>query len=288
MALLNPTPYKISTITATGGVNSIINLEVLYNQLCLIHHEETNDGFIYIEYGRKKSDTIHRGYNRKHNITRRKKVEAKRFDNQATIIYKHAFQGKQHFVNVKVFKNGNIQMTGIKQFDQCTTIIDKLIHEIRIIYNIDSSIVESLDNIQNVNNKIRLINSDFRAGIDIKRDKLYKLLQCTYGVFCSYEPCIYPGAKVQFYWNEIHNKQDGVCKCTGPCSGKGAGSGDGECKKITIAVFQSGCIIITGAQTHQQIDDAYKFICKVLQDNIEEVQKKPIIILEAGEVHNVL
>lgn len=274
--ILTPTPYKISTITATGGINTVINLDVLYNYLQLINHEDECDGFIYIEYGKKKLETFYRGYNRKHEIARRKKQETKRFDNQATVIFKHLFENKSHCINVKVFKNGNVQMTGIKHFDQCKTIIDHLIEEVRKIHKIDQTIVESIDALKNTDNKIRLINSDFKAGIDIKRDKLYKILQRTYGIFCSYEPCIYPGAKVQFYWNDNKSEQTGVCDCKNNCNGKGIGNG--ECKKITIAVFQSGCIIITGAQTRHQIDDAYNFICKVLQEHIEEIHKKPIHI----------
>jgi TATA-box binding protein (TBP) (component of TFIID and TFIIIB) len=78
---------------------------------------------------------------------------------------------------------------------------------------------------------------------------------------------------------------DGLCNCTNHCEiGKGCGTLDGKCKKITIAVFQSGCIIITGAQNHDQIKKAYAFICDVLLKHQESVEKK---ILANPEVNIV-
>tara|TARA_B100000470_G_C19585840_1_gene299912 strand:- start:412 stop:603 length:192 start_codon:yes stop_codon:yes gene_type:complete len=44
------------------------------------------------------------------------------------------------------------------------------------------------------------------------------------------------------------------------CNGKGDGNGDGDCKKVTIAVFKSGKIIITGGQNKGQLETSYRFI----------------------------
>ena len=40
------------------------------------------------------------------------------------------------------------------------------------------------------------------------------------------------------------NTNDGICKCNSVCDGKGLANGDGDCKKITIAVFKSGKTIV--------------------------------------------
>ena len=103
-----------------------------------------------------------------------------------------------------------------------------------------------------------LINSDFSVGFKIKRENLYELLVNEYGIYVTYEPDIYPGVNSKFFWNEetINTKQRGVCCCTKKCDGKGLGKGNGDCKKITVAIFQSGNIIITGARTVQQLNDA--------------------------------
>lgn len=267
----NPTMYKISTITATGGVNTCIDLDVLYDN---IHISEDNH-FQYIEFGKRKSNVIFKGTNKKLAISRRKKKETKRFDNQATTIINHHYNGADLSVNMKIFKNGNVQITGLKHVDQGSHIVDILIDELKRIYKtVDTNVVQDYDKLANVHYSIRLINSDFRIGIEIKRDKLFKILKTKYGIQCSYEQCIYPGVKIQYF----HNKQcsesgSGKCLCTPSCQGKGSGLMINDCKKITIAVFQSGCIIITGAHTYDQIDEAYNFICNIIKNEIDEIRK---------------
>jgi hypothetical protein len=393
--MLNPTKYKISTITATGSINALLNLESFYHNVEVIDDEtedkEDNEGIIFIEFGMKRMETMSRGVHRR---SRRKKKNkdknARRFDNQVTLIFKmyvpdttqetdnevapihiakskegedtiiHGSKGLQrsdnskpegrsgpYYVNVKVFKNGNIQMTGLKEVDQGIRVIEFVSEQIERIKKIDPSVIapdpvtlesqaenkEPINNTNHDNNyniddvlnhhgtgleigkigsihseatsnhdedalnhhgtglkggevafgnrrgpsyKIRLINSDFRMGLEIKRDKLNKVMQQCYDVRSSFEPCIYPGVKIQFFWNaDKAENVDGKCLCPAGtrCNGKGCGQGVGNCKKITIAVFQSGCIIITGALTTEQIDDAYIFICGVVEKHRSEIEK---------------
>jgi hypothetical protein len=95
-----------------------------------------------------------------------------------------------------------------------------------------------------------------------------------YNIFSSYEPCIYPGVNSKYYFNISNNNEfEGKCYCDVYCDGKGNGDGNGKCKKITISIFQSGSIIITGARNMIQINEAHKFINKVINDNFKEVKK---------------
>ena len=59
--------------------------------------------------------------------------------------------------------------------------------------------------------------------------------------------------------------------CDRRCRGQGSGEGPGECKKITMSVFQTGKIIITGAREYPQLDEAYRFLNKVLVDNAKDI-----------------
>ena len=106
-----------------------------------------------------------------------------------------------------------------------------------------------------------MINSDFKVNFEIRLDYLYKIITQEYKIICSYEPCIYPGAKIEYYY-----PNNGFCKCTSFCTGKSE-----TCKKITIAVFQSGCIIITGANKIEHIEIAYNFICDILSNNMKRI-----------------
>lgn len=267
-------PFRISTITATGSVNTEINLDILYDHIN-IKPEEDKEGVLYVEYGKKKSDTVYKGFAKKFLVNKRKvNTTTKRFDNQVTIIYQMAFKDASTNLNIKVFKNGNIQITGIKYIDQGKIMIDTLINVIKDIYSKDNTIIKDIKPLTNKDYKIRLINSDFKIGFDIKREWFYKLFMSEFRHECSYEPCIYPGVKIQYFWNAYANNKVGLCQCSNECViGKGNGEGEGNCKKITIAVFQSGCVIITGAQTYEQISDAYRFISGILVRHRNEIEK---------------
>ena len=102
---------------------------------------------------------------------------------------------------------------------------------------------------------------------------MHSFIQNKCNLFCDFDPCIYQGVLVKFYWNEMKEVQDGVCKCSVPCNGKGLGKGDGECKKITISIFQSGYIIITGKTNRKEINYIYNYILELFNDNMEELEQ---------------
>jgi len=276
------TAYRISTITATGSVGTEVNLDLLFDELCIAIDEggvgktpEKQFGLVYTEYGRRKSVTFYSGIAKKYATHNSKASGFKRFDNQLTVVYRF---NDDSLINIKVFKNGNIQMTGIKKTNDGRMMIDILVSEIkRLSLERGNFIVQDIDMLKTLNYKIALINSDFKVSFEVKRDKLHNVLKRLYNIRCSFEPCIYPGVKIQFFWNFLNVKKDGICRCSKACiHGKGEGSGDNDCKKITIAVFQSGCVIITGAQTTEQIDDTYKFICAILFGHREVIEKTPL------------
>lgn len=245
-----PSPYKVSTITATGCIQANINLDVLYEHLPIVKDQDNlqEEGFTYVEYGHKKSDTYYKGFAKKLSIARRKTTVSKRFDNQVTVIIRIGGM----LTNMKIFRNGNVQMTGLKVIEQGIRAIEHVIACIQTIYQSgDPLISDDISKMAVSKYVIQLINCDFRVGFEIKRDRLYRIIQTDYPtVFCSYEPCIYPGVKIQYDWNST--------------------------KKITVAVFQSGCVIITGAQMHEQIQSAYRFICEILQKHFDDIRKVPL------------
>lgn len=292
MALPFPTPYRISTITATGSVNTEIDLDVFYDSLRIIDGEATDqNGILYAEYGKKKSDTVYKGTSKKtqhskrsiaNNATDKDAITTKRFDNQVTIVYRLAdttVVSPKNALNVKIFKNGNIQITGIKHIDQGRKMIDVIIKILIDMYDAGNhTVVLDKNQLKNINYTIRLINSDFKIGFPVKREFLYRVFVSEYENDCCFEPCIYPGVKIRYFFNTNNISKDGICHCNKHCEiGKGSGSGDGNCKKITVAVFQSGCVIITGAQSNDQIEEAYTFIRDVLLQNKDCIEKKVIV-----------
>lgn len=254
--------YRISTITVTGGINSNVCLERLYKAFS----GHTPVEITYLEYGSNKHNLLTTGEKTRKGSKGKKAGEkkvTKRFDNQLTIVMTY----QENRYNMKLFKNGNIQITGVKTICNGKKAIDFLIEQIKHVYaKHDAEILEDVSSLRNVNYSIRLINSDFRINFEIRLDYLYRVVVNQYSIICSYEPCIYPGAKIEYYY-----PNNGYCKCTGFCNGKSA-----ACKKITIAVFQSGCVIITGANKMEHIDTAYAFICSLLKDNMSKIKRNKL------------
>ena len=107
-----------------------------------------------------------------------------------------------------------------------------------------------------------MINSDFSLGYRVKRDVIHREI-VELGMYSSYEPCIYPGVNIKYYFNQSTNH--GICQCSQMCSGKGCGLGDGQCKRITILIFMSGEVTITGnPRCREQLDITHRFISKFI------------------------
>lgn len=134
-----------------------------------------------------------------------------------------------------------------------------------------------------------MINTDFKVYINekmtekylIRRKILHKLLiSDLYNNKCSFQPGIYHGVKLEFFWNSTKLHNDGICNCANHCFGKSNGESVNNCKKITIALFESGSILITGGVSFNQIDDAYNYICSILEKHEEEIRKSIIIAMD--------
>ena len=245
---------RISTMTAISALNSDIDLDTLFKNITI------NRDFPFIQHGKLGI----KGESNKTTRKSRKPEKKKTFFNQVTI---HVFQDK--LVNVKLFNNGKIQMTGLKYEDHGIKVLHKLIPYIQELDSTNEHKVFTHSDITFTPMNIVLINSDFDIKLKIQRDILHREI-IDRGMYSSYEPCIYPGVNIKYYFNS--NQCDGICKCTSMCTGKGDGLSDGGCKKITIAVFKSGKIIITGARSREQLELSYYFITKFingLKDVIE-------------------
>lgn len=353
---------RVSTITATGGIGSAVDLERLFARLPVRDASAApHSPFVSIKHSRfgMKESTDDDIMNRK--TSRRKKKKMKQltngpdtsqrggvkksgceggggeksgeksggkggceddqvpvvvmvpkdtFDHQATVVvlvpvtrggYVHGSSTDAiETVNMKVFQNGNVQMTGLKHVKQGPLVIDALVRTIHHLdgegggYDENDKILkrskpdedEGASGIRKPPDqqyRVCLINSDFALGFMINREKLYDVLMNDTGVSCCYEPCIYPGVKIQYFWNADADADaargvggdvvsgDGTCTCPERCSGKGTGRGRGDCRRITISVFRSGCVIITGARAYRQLNGAFRFTKKYITSRADVV-----------------
>jgi TATA-box binding protein (TBP) (component of TFIID and TFIIIB) len=278
---VQPTKLRVSTVTACASVSTHVDLSLFFQNVPLIDvSNDHGNGVVYVTFcppvssvgdtrieqtrGRLPMQKTHP------NKLRRTRLV---FDNQVTIIFR---TDTATYVNVKLFKNGRVQLTGAKSPEQGQHAVECLVETLRQLASIAPSVVNDANAMCLASYQVCLINSDFKIGSELRRNRLHALLKDA-GIRTTFEPCIYPGVKVDFFWSR-QQRADGAgkCSCTVACSGRGRGDGNGDCRRVTIAVFESGCIIITGAHTMQQLDAAYDFIVNFIDHHFTEVAFKKV------------
>jgi TATA-box binding protein (TBP) (component of TFIID and TFIIIB) len=243
MELTNlPEDLRISTITLTCSINTEFYVENIGKYV-----DMSLNAIVSTKYG--KHANCSRTIVSKGNKPKRKKKNKKSFYNQVTVEVNTKSKPAKP-LNVKLFKNGSIQMTGCKGFQnfvEAFAILERELKKTKAIIDPKepNKVVEkpfmsnpenfSFENIYDLN--IQMINSNFYVGFKINREMLYKIL-LTEKIPCNYEPCVHACVNIKY---NFENKKD-----------------------ISVFVFESGSIIITGANARIQISEAYEFITKKL------------------------
>lgn len=271
------TKYRISTITSNAKLlikdnedRLDINIIELFNNIT-INSDDKAETFVYTSRFESKDSTtkIVRG----NYIKKKRTIQHKRtFDNQISFVYKLA---DNYYVNVKVFQNGSLHITGSRTIEDIKIPLEKLVKEIK---DNNIKILENIDNLEYGNIQILMINTDFKIFKDIertsnfaiKRRTLHTILINDYNMIARFDPSTYPGVKIEYWWNNANNVRDASTHYDIRNVKSKANVKDGI-KKITIAVFESGSILITGAITIDQVDETYKFICDIIEKNKEQI-----------------
>ena len=245
-----PDDLTISTMTVTCSFDTLFNVQNINNYM-----ELKFGGILYIKYGDVNNIRSLIKVKKKNKKTKKK---SKSFYNQATVITDT--ENKKR-INTKLFKNGSIQMTGCKSLEHCIESLKLLcieLKKVKAVYNkkerkiVRKPFISNPENmcLDRVNNfKIRMINSNFDVGFLVNRQILFDILNKK-SIICTYEPCIHACVNVKYNYN---NKDT-----------------------ISIFVFESGSIIITGAKTQDHIAQGYKFITNILFENYGDIVKSDI------------
>ncbi len=240
---------KVSTVTLIGKFSCGLNTLNIAR-----HIDLDKDAIISVKYGNPKNmNTNRRIVPSKKRVPKKKKKKI--FYNQLTLeIQPDTYKGvKNNPINMKISNNGSIQMTGCKSMHDFRSVVEKfLIYATQTKQKImkrgevvDIEFIKDYeDTIKMVSVKVVMINSDFKIKHLVNRDKLYYLL-CTNDIQCVNSP-VHACVNVVFM-----NEADDT--------------------KISIFVFQSGSIIITGAKNYGHIVTAHDYIMKILNYYRDEV-----------------
>lgn len=132
------------------------------------------------------------------------------------------------------------------------------------------------DSIEISDFRIVNINSIYDCNMEFNRESLKSILDSK-NIFSKFDPNTYPAINVKYIFNEY---LDGVCHCKETCrwvNGKRMSEEKGGCKRISLFVFQSGKIIITGGDSLEQINTAYEFMNSIILKNFEDVLKRKFV-----------
>ena len=233
-----PKNVSVSTTGVTFELGVIVNLKYIFKLVKL------NDILVGMKYKNEVKQTEEVNM----------KISEKTFNNQLTMKLKIA---EDKFVSVKIFLNGSIQIAGSKSIEQINKSIECLLKILKKRYFVESlneeiHLVESY-NFAIKDFKINMINSNFYVNYKINIENLYPLITKK-GVKARFEPLSHRCVNIKFV----------------PDTNKDTD------KPISIFVFESGSIIITGARNGNNIKAAYEFITEVLDDNSLTVKRKDI------------
>jgi TATA-box binding protein (TBP) (component of TFIID and TFIIIB) len=289
---------RISTMVVTADLGTTLNLQRLLDHFHEVAIPLTwpAEGFLKVEYKpiflakenasamelqkaklkAKAQEKIIIGTCSRDELTKRKKSK-NIFFNQSTLVVRRQYDttkdGYPVFkeVNIKLFKNGGIQMTGIPsdQFAQ-----DTLAWLATMLQTFSVPVLDGKPKPHRYS--IQLINSDYQVNGNINRERLHEILVNEYNLFSSFESTIYQGCDTKYFYNEAApiNAPEGICPCGDTlCAGNGDGRTLGQCKEITISPFHTGSIIITGARRFEQIQKAYVFMNKILTRHCHDIIK---------------
>lgn len=264
------TDLRTSVMVMTAHWGTQINLDSLFNSLksYIIPIWYPDTGILKFEH---KNSVLGAGYK---DIFTNRKITSKSFFNQSTLILRRkinegtANEGWKE-VNMKLFANGGIQMTGIVSKEFAYETIEWVLN---IIKELPESPFTAAPKIERF--ATQLINTDYALDKFINQDALHKILINEYNLFSMLEKTIYQGINTKFFYNSL-NPDVGICKCKTFCKGQGSGDGEGECKRITMSIFRTGKIIITGAREIKQITAAYDFLNKVFDKHANTVLYAP-------------
>jgi len=179
-------------------------------------------------------------------------------------------------IHIHFFHNGAITMVGCINHDDGIKAMDDIIETIlkkhpEVFYN-----ENHIEDIKMYNYATTMINSGFRMKFRINRDELYDIILNEYNMYVNFTNEKYAGVKISFMFNAT---KDGVCHCENKCALEQRRRKKNSCKIITIIVFSKGYTTITGGNSMEHVETAYKFITDVIRKCYNR-----LIVLDIGEL----
>jgi len=259
-----PNGISISTMCASCKLNTRLNIPNIEKYLLL-----NPDDILTVKKSKEVMRTLIAVKNKPKRIkkmdtkTKQKDTSKNHFYNQITVVVRVTNGQVKDLnevpkINMKLFRNGSVQMSGCKSIKNINIALNKLISKLKEVKAkiednkiVEKTFIEEPDKISVEDFKIDMINSNYQVSMQIDRDKLYNLL-IKKKIKSSYEPCIRACVIIK-YVPPIDNIEQ---------------------KEVSVFIFQKGNIIITGARSQSHVLSAYNYMNEILLTHKDEIVKK--------------
>jgi hypothetical protein len=203
------------------------------------------------------------GISKKDIISNRKQKKA--FMNCFSIILRFMYDELFREIHVKIFNTGNLEIPGVLN-KELLSIVKK-----QVLETIQPFLAEKLCFVDKEGkSKSVLINSNFRCGFYVERDKLYNLLRTKYNIDVSFDPCNYPGVKCKFYFNNENGYDTDIQKGTINQEDRNMTmielDKNVKYTEITFTIFRTGSCLISGNCSEEIVFYIYGFLKNILQN----------------------
>jgi TATA-box binding protein (TBP) (component of TFIID and TFIIIB) len=256
-----PEGVKVATMCCSCFLGSKLDLDNIEKYMLL----NTND----ILMVKRNKDSIRtlielKKQSKRNNLTVKKKLNiVNNFYNSITLIVRVTNGSSENLnlepkINVKLFKNGSMQMSGCKNINNVNIVLKKILIRLKEVKGkldnekiTEINFIDEVDKLGIYNFKIDMIYCNYKISIQIDREKLHDLLKKK-KVKCIYEPCSRACVIIKYTPN-VDNLEN---------------------KETSIFIFKKGNIIITGARSRTQVIEAYNYINNILVTHSDEITKK--------------
>lgn len=257
-----PNGVSISTMCGKCKLNTGVNLDEIQKYLPLCA-----DDILTVKINKKDQRTIIPIKKKKRRTKKKVSKKSNPFYNQITVVVR-IYEGEyinlddEKKINLKLFRNGSVQISGLKKLEYTNRALNKLVYRLSQIKGIKTD--DGITEIKFINNytnltvsdfNIYMINSNYKVNMHIDRSKLFTLL-VQKKIKASYEKCIRACVIIKFIPTKNNDEE----------------------KDISIFIFEKGNIIITGARNIDHICESYEYINNILLQHSDEIVKKDDIL----------
>lgn len=151
--------------------------------------------------------------------------------------------------NVKIFRNGNLHITGEKSLARNIDIADEICSTLSILFRCERYAVDF---------DVQMINTNFRLSVGLVLGSLRDALanKVSSVTKASYDPETYPGLNCKYRTT----------------SGR----------DVSLLIFNSGNVIITGIKDFKEFYEAYVMITGFVDDHVHAVKRQSFVPSEAS------